>query len=63
MKRLSPKRIELNRMKPHLVKAYKVGHSLRTIASWHSTSAGTVRSILIEEGIQMRKPGRSRKEK
>ena len=62
MKRLSPKRIELNRMKSHLVKAYKCGHSLRIIASWYGTSANTIRSILIEESVTMRKPGR-RKEK
>jgi hypothetical protein len=50
-------------MKPHLVKAYGAGHSLRIIAEWHGTSAGTIRSILIEEGVPMRKPGRRRKEK
>jgi hypothetical protein len=50
-------------MKTQLKKSYKAGYSLREIARWHDTSAGTIRSILIEEGIQMRKPGRSRKDK
>ena len=63
MKRLSRKRIELNKMKEHLVKAYETGHSLRTIAFWHGTSAGSIRNVLIESGVNMRKPGRSRKEK
>jgi hypothetical protein len=63
MKRFGPVRIRLNPMKVQLKKSYKAGYSLREIARWHDTSAGTIRSILIEEGIQMRKPGRSRKEK
>jgi hypothetical protein len=50
-------------MMENMVKAYKEGRSLRTIADWYGASAGTIRSILIEEGVKMRKPGRSRKEK
>ena len=61
MRRLTPQRIRLNRMKADIVRSYeKGGISLRTIAFWHDTSANTIRSILIEEGVKMRKPGRQK---
>jgi hypothetical protein len=63
MKRYGPKRIELNQVKEQIVKSYKSGFSLRQIAFWHDTSHGSIRSLLIEEGVKLRKPGRSRKEK
>jgi hypothetical protein len=63
MKRFGPKRMELNQVKPQIVKSYKSGFSLRQIAVAHDTSAGSIRSLLIENGVKLRKPGRSRKEK
>jgi len=63
MKRYGPRRIELNAVKDQIVKSYKNGFSLRQIAVSHGASHGSIRSLLIEEGVKLRKPGRTKKEK
>jgi hypothetical protein len=63
MKRYGPRRIELNQVKYQIVKSYENGFSLREIAVSHGTSHGSIRALLIEEGVKMRNPGRHRKEK
>jgi hypothetical protein len=63
MKRYGPRRVELNQVKSQIVKSYKSGFSLRQIAESHDTSHGSIRALLIEEGVKMRNPGRHRKEK
>jgi hypothetical protein len=63
MKRYGPVRIRLNQVKAQIVKAYTNGFSLRQIAYGHDTSAGSIRSLLIEAGVTMRKSGRLRKDK
>ena len=39
------------------------GKSLRYLADIYDTSAGSIRTLLIEEGIELRGRGRQRKEK
>lgn len=39
------------------------GQSLRYLAEIYDTSAGSIRTLLIEEGIELRGRGRQRKEK
>jgi hypothetical protein len=63
MKLYGPKRMELNPVKAQIVKSYENGFSLREIAAWHNASHGSIRALLIEEGVKMRNPGRHRKEK
>lgn len=61
MQRFGPVRIRLNQVKAQIVKAYNSGFSLRQIAYGHDTSPGSIRSLLIEAGVKMRKSGRRNK--
>jgi hypothetical protein len=41
---------------------YAQGQSLRYLAEVYNTSAGSIRALLIEEGVELRARGRQRKE-
>lgn len=42
---------------------YAQGQSLRYLADIYETSAGSIRTLLIEEGVELRGRGRQKKEK
>lgn len=42
---------------------YTQGQSLRYLADIYETSAGSIRTLLIEEGVELRGRGRQKKEK
>ena len=46
----------------YIVGGYAQGQSLRYLAEIYETSAGSIRTLLIEEGIELRPRGRQRKE-
>jgi len=47
----------------YIIAGYKQGQSLRYLAEIYITSAGSIRTLLIEEGVELRPRGRQRKEK
>lgn len=51
-------RNKLASSKDQIVSAYKNGTTLRELAELHEVSAGTVRNLLVEEGVTMRARGR-----
>jgi len=63
MKRLSENKRMLLSLKGYIIEAYNLGTSLREIAKAYESSPGSIRNLLIEEGITMRKVGRPKKEK
>lgn len=46
----------------YIVQGYEQGQSLRYLAEIYLTSAGSIRTLLIEEGVALRGRGRQRKE-
>ncbi len=63
MKRLSENKKRLLSLKRYIVIAYEQGCSLRYLAHAYESSPGSIRNLLIEEGVTMRKAGRPKKEK
>ena len=63
MKRLSDNKRRLLHMKQYIINEYALGISLRALAKGYSSSPGSIRNLLIEEGVTMRKVGRPKKEK
>jgi IS30 family transposase len=63
MEKFTDTRIRLLQVKEQLATAYKNGWSLREIAKVHNTAPSTIRALLIEEGVEMRKTGKRVKEK
>ena len=50
-------------LREHIAEGYRNGNSLKTLALAYNASIGSIRKLLKEEGVQMRKIGRPRKEK
>jgi hypothetical protein len=46
----------------YIIRGYGQGQSLRYLAEVYNTSAGSIRTLLIEEGVVLRGRGRQRKE-
>ena len=63
MKRLSENKARLLSLKKYILIAYDQGCSLRYLAEAYNSSPGSIRNLLIEEGVTMRKVGRPKKEK
>ena len=63
MKRLSENKKRLLSLKGYIITAYESGCSLRYLAEAYESSPGSIRNLLIEEGVTMRKVGRPKKEK
>ena len=63
MKRLSDNKKRLLSLKYYITVSYESGMSLRYIAHMYDSSPGSIRNLLIEEGVTMRKVGRPKKEK
>lgn len=62
MKKISNTKRELLRCKKNIIWAYIKGSSLRVLAVDYDTSVGSIRALLIEEGIPRRPIGRHKKE-
>jgi len=62
MYKLTDKKRHLLQVKDQITLAYINGWSLRDLATAHITSPGSIRNLLIEEGIEMRQRGRRKKE-
>ena len=56
---MTPNKLANARME--IVEAYKNGVSLKALAALHSVSTGTVRNLLVEEGVARRPRGRTPK--
>ena len=63
MDKLTDQKRELLQMKEYITKFYTLGVSLRQLSEWYNTSPGSIRTLLIEEGVKMRQRGRRKKEK
>jgi len=63
MKKLSDTKQRLLSMSQYIVEGYNAGDTLRHLAQVYETSTGSIRALLIEEGVQMRKVGRPKKPK
>ena len=62
-RRISNKKRELLQLKDNIIGAYQGGGSLKDVADWFETSASAIRTLLIEEGVELRSQGRQKKEK
>ncbi len=62
MRKLSDKKRELLILKDHVISAYEENYSLRDLAKLYDTSVGSIRNLLIEEGVTLKKQGRRKKE-
>ena len=51
MRKLSDKKRELLMLKDHVISAYEENYSLRDLAKLYDTSVGSIRNLLIEEGV------------
>ena len=47
----------------YIVAGYLQGQALRYLAEVYDTSSGSIRTLLLEEGVALRARGRQRKEK
>lgn len=63
MRKLGVKKTYLISMATNIVEGYNAGQTLRWLATMYNTSTGSIRTLLLEEGVTMRKPGRPTKEK
>ena len=58
-----PRVRKLEALKDIIVASYRMGTSIDLIASTHNVSPGTIRNILIRQGVTLRKQGRQAKDK
>ena len=58
-----PRVRKLEVLKDLIVASYRMGTSIDLIASTHNVSPGTIRNILIRQGVALRKQGRQAKDK
>ena len=58
-----PRVRKLEAIKDVIVSSYNLGASIDLIASTHNVSPGTIRNILIRQGVPLRKQGRKPKDK
>lgn len=63
MRKMGDKQKYLYSMAENIVDGYNSGQTLRWLASMYNTSTGSIRTLLIHEGVTLRKPGRPIKEK
>jgi len=50
-------------VKGYVIEGYSNGATIRDLAITYDVSPGTIRNLLIDNGITLRSPGRRRKEK
>jgi hypothetical protein len=62
MRKINSTKHKLLQVKEYIAEAYVSGTSLREVADSYQTSVGSIRALLIEMGIPLRKPGRPKKE-
>ncbi len=62
-RKISNKKRALLQLKEQIVGSYQGGGSLKQVADWFDSSVGTIRSILVAEGVELRPQGRQKKEK
>ena len=62
MYKLTDKKRKLLQVRGQITLAYINGWSLRDLATANITSPGSIRNLLIEEGIALRQRGRQKKE-
>jgi len=62
-RRISNKKRELLQLKNNIIEAYYNGGSLKQVALWYDSSASAIRTLLVEEGVELRNQGRQPKEK
>lgn len=62
-RRISNKKRELLQLKNNIIEAYYNGGSLKQVALWYNTSSSAIRTLLVEEGVELRSQGRQPKEK
>ncbi len=62
-RKISNKKRALLQIKEQITGAYQGGGSLKQVAEWFDTSASAIRTILVEEGVELRPQGRQKKEK
>lgn len=62
-RRISNKKRELLQLKDNIKEAYSKGGSIKQVALWYQTSASAIRTLLVEEGVELRPQGRQPKEK
>ena len=55
-----PRVRKLEALRDVIVEGYQLGASIDLIASTHNVSPGTVRNILIRQGVTLRKQGRKK---
>jgi len=61
--KLTDTKLRLLQCSEHIVIGYREQkQSLRYLADIYETSAGSIRTLLIEEGVELRARGRKRKE-
>ena len=63
MKRLTDIKRRLLQAAGQITSAYEKGWTLRELATTHDASPGSIRNLLIEEGVKMRSRGKRKKEK
>jgi hypothetical protein len=63
MKRLTDIKRRLLQAVSQITDAYEQGWTLRELAKMHNASPGSIRNLLIEEGVKMRSRGTRKKEK
>jgi lambda repressor-like predicted transcriptional regulator len=63
MKRLTDIKRRLMQAADQITDAYEKGWTLRELAKVHDASPGSIRNLLIEEGVKMRSRGTRKKEK
>ncbi len=56
-RKISNKKRALLQLKDNIIGAYRSGGSLSNLAVWFDTTASAIRTLLIEEGIELRSQG------
>ncbi len=60
--RITPTKQRLLQDAEYIIGGYAQGQSLRYLAEIYNTSSGSIRTLLIETGVELRPRGRQRKE-
>ena len=63
MRQISNSKRALLQVKDNIIEAYQKGGSLKQVASWYKVSPNAIRTILVEEGVQLKPRGRQKKDK
>ena len=62
MYKIGKTKLRLLQVQEQISTAYRNGWTIRNLAVAHDTSPGLVRTVLIESGVPLRKPGRRKGE-